>query len=94
MTVPVLPAIRNTARAPPQIDAKMIDDIAARILPDVERQMHEETQRTADLLRQNEKQFAADSPTARGFPLSQGRGVTDKTGQFLAAQTHQHSSGL
>jgi hypothetical protein len=71
-TIPNLPMYRSAGRAPVAINAKVIDDLTARLLPDIQRQLQEETDRTADFLKRSEKQTGADMPSARVFSLAQG----------------------
>ena len=59
------------ATAPSHIDAKVIDDVTSKLLPEIQRQLQEENDRTAEQLKRAER-TASELPTARVFTLAQG----------------------
>ncbi|OQV26126.1 Peroxidasin [Hypsibius exemplaris] len=87
--VPDLPLFRSQGRAPLSINAKVIDDLTARLLPDIQRQLQEETDRTADFLKRSDKQSGgnglADMPSARVFSLAQALQGLNVSGTALMA---------
>ncbi|GAU92502.1 hypothetical protein RvY_04578 [Ramazzottius varieornatus] len=77
--IPDFSTKRNKRATPPsQIDAKVIDDFTTKLLPDIQRQLQEENDRTAEQIKRAEK-AAAELPSARVFTLGQALQSTNLT---------------